>query len=421
MKKKWINIILILVVASSVAEGQLLDKIGKKVERKVNQRIDRKTDKAIDKTLDKAEDVIEGSSTRSKPSTRPEKNGSTSVGAVDSPMADDFSYDSKFDFVPGDKILFYDDFEQEAIGDFPSRWSTNGAGEVVSLRSEQGKWLRIPDNSISFPELGSLLPQHFTIEFDLYYPEIGKRPPITFGFTEVASPDRTPLLHKNIFYFLIPPSVKQAIGYSTTMYSGRETLLEWPVDKRVNIKNHVSIAINGTRVRLYIQGRKIVDLPKGFDKATYRNNFHFRSAQLLPKATDAFYISNLRIAETDKDARSLLAEGGKYSTTGIYFNTGTAVIKPQSQAVLKELAALLNENSELRLLIVGHTDNVGNTATNLRLSEQRAIAVKTALCTHFGIEDQRLSIIGKGQSDPVADNQTVEGRAQNRRVEFLRQ
>jgi OOP family OmpA-OmpF porin len=413
MKVK-ICISVIISLLPFLSNAQLLDRLKKKVENKVNQRIERKTDKAIDKALDKTEETVEGKKTKTgktddkKKSNQAQENNSTS------------SYSSKFDFLPGEKIIFFDDFERDATGDFPVRWNTNGTGEVVSMRNQNGKWLRIPDNTTTFPEIQGILPQNFTIEFDLIYPTIGKRPPVTFGFTEVAKPDKNSIQHKNIFYFLIPSSVKQFIGYSTSLYSGREITQEWPVDKLADKKNHVSISVNGNRVRLYVDDQKIIDLPKGFDKTSYRNNFHFRAAQLLPKPSDAFYITNVRIAETGKDIRSMLVNEGKYSTTGIYFASGSALIKPESQGILKEIATILNEDDKLQIEIIGHTDNVGNISTNQKLSEQRATAVKDYFNKNFGVSNDRITVTGKGQVQPIADNNTTEGKAQNRRVEFVR-
>lgn len=402
-----------MLMLPNAGDAQILKKLEKKVERKVNQRIERTTDKAIDKGLDK----VEGSVKESAQSKKAEKTNSP----ISPTMGSTGNYaSSKFDFVPGDKILFYDDFEQDAIGDFPVRWNTNGSGEIVTLKSQDGKWLKVPDNTISFPETNGKLPQNFTIEFDLLYPVSGQRPPVTFGFSEVSNPAKNTIQHKNIFYFLIPTSVKQFIGYSTSLYSGRENTMEWAVDKMKGKKIRASIAVNGNRIRLYMDEQKVFDLPKGFDNNAYRNNFHFRASPLIPKPTDAFYISNLRIAETGKDARSTLLKEGKYSTSGIYFATGSAQIKPESHGVIKEIADVLKENGDIKIEIIGHTDNVGTDPSNQKLSEQRAEAVKTYLSKNLKIVEDRISVSGKGASEPVADNSTTEGKSKNRRVVFVK-
>lgn len=396
------NLITIITLAclftfSKSGNAQILKKLEKKIERKINQRIERKTDQAIDKGLDKIEDGINGK----------EGNEESYVS-------------SKFDFIPGDKILFMESFITDATGDFPARWNTNGSGEIVSIHNLAGKWLKVPDNTLSFPELNSILPENFTVEFDLFYPSGVTRPPITFGFTEISNPAKSSIQHKKIFYFHIPATIKDNVGYSTSLYSGRETTQSWPANKMAGTVVQVSIAVNKQRIRLYMDNTKIFDLPKAFDLDILRNNFHFRAAPLLPAPKDGFYISNLRIAESRLDARSQLLNSGTYSTTGIYFEVGSANIKPQSYGLLKEVADVLRETSSMKVKIIGHTDSDGGAELNMELSRKRAAAVKTTLEKDFGIKADRLSIDGKGASEPIASNVTSEGKATNRRVEFIK-
>ncbi|WP_169304366.1 OmpA family protein [Pedobacter frigoris] len=402
-----------IVAFAQNSHAQILKKLEKKIERKINQRIDRKTDKTIDKGLDKVEEGIDGRP-GNQTSTSAQKNKYTN----DNNQADYVS--SKFDFIPGEKVLFFDDFIHEAKGDFPVRWNTNGSGEIVTILNLKGNWLKIPDNTISFPELRTVLPENFTVEFDLFYSTGITRPPVTFGFTEVNNPAKTTIQHKKLFYFHIPATIKDNVGYSTSLYSGREITQSWPANKMAGKVIHVSIAVNKNRIRLYMDERKIFDLPKAFDPNILRNNFHFRAAPLIPKPNDGFYVSNLRIAEAGLDARSQLLNNGKYSTTGIYFETGSANIKPQSYGMLKEIADVLDETPNMKVKIVGHTDSDGGMGLNIELSRKRAAAVKTTLEKEFGIMASRLTVDGKGASDPASNNTSPEGKAANRRVEFIK-
>jgi outer membrane protein OmpA-like peptidoglycan-associated protein len=115
-----------------------------------------------------------------------------------------------------------------------------------------------------------------------------------------------------------------------------------------------------------------------------------------------------------------LAASGKVVLRGILFDTGKTDIKPESDPLLEQIIALLKTDADLKLRIEGHTDNVGAKAANLTLSKGRAAAVKTALVGK-GIDAGRLSTEGFGDSKPVADNATDDGRAQNRRVELVKQ
>ena len=111
---------------------------------------------------------------------------------------------------------------------------------------------------------------------------------------------------------------------------------------------------------------------------------------------------------------------GRFSTTGIYFNTDKAEIKPESYAIIKSVADYLKENPEVKIQIIGHTDAQGEDDYNLQLSERRARAVIRALVHQFEIDENRMSAIGKGETEPVDDNATEKGRANNRRVEFVK-
>ncbi|MDQ3278848.1 MAG: OmpA family protein, partial [Bacteroidota bacterium] len=132
------------------------------------------------------------------------------------------------------------------------------------------------------------------------------------------------------------------------------------------------------------------------------------------------FVSNIKVATGLPDTRHKLLEEGKFSTTGILFDVAAATIKPESNGVLKELGTLLNEHKDVKIKIVGHTDSDGSDAANLELSKKRSEAVKAALVKEYGVEETRLQTDGKGETVPVGDNKTKEGKAQNRRVEFIK-
>ena len=115
-----------------------------------------------------------------------------------------------------------------------------------------------------------------------------------------------------------------------------------------------------------------------------------------------------------------MAEKGHVSTQGIYFDTGSDRIRPESTPTLKEIGQMLNEHPELKLRIEGHTDNVGNAASNQTLSERRADAVRQFLVSTYGIDASRLGAKGFGATKPVASNSTQEGQQNNRRVELVK-
>jgi outer membrane protein OmpA-like peptidoglycan-associated protein len=115
-----------------------------------------------------------------------------------------------------------------------------------------------------------------------------------------------------------------------------------------------------------------------------------------------------------------ISRTGHASVYGIYFDTGKADVKPESDATLKEIAKLLQEHPDLKLYVVGHTDSEGGFDMNLELSRRRGDAVVNVLTEKYGVAPARLRAFGDGPTAPVASNDTEEGRAKNRRVELVK-
>lgn len=130
--------------------------------------------------------------------------------------------------------------------------------------------------------------------------------------------------------------------------------------------------------------------------------------------------TGLVVVNADALAASLVREG-KASIYGIYFDTGKAVLKAESKPTLDEIALLLRQKPDLKLYIVGHTDNTGTFANNMQLSQDRAAAVVTTLSNDYAIAANRLAAHGVGPLAPAASNATEEGRSKNRRVELVAQ
>jgi OOP family OmpA-OmpF porin len=116
-----------------------------------------------------------------------------------------------------------------------------------------------------------------------------------------------------------------------------------------------------------------------------------------------------------------LVSSGHTVVQGVLFDTGKAELKPESGAALQEVAKLLQEDADLKIFVVGHTDNVGQVAANVDLSKRRAEAVVRALTTQYSVQAVRLSSFGNGPYARVSTNDTDEGRASNRRVELVKQ
>lgn len=428
MMKYALVLTMVLVLGMQEEAFAQFKNLGKKIENKVNRRIEQKTDKAIDKGLDKteqgAEEAIKGnpeepnSPSKSSPQNQTESvNSNSSETNTNSPKS--FTTYSKFDFVPGEKTMFYDDFSQDMIGDFPAKWNTNGSGEVVNT-DEGEKWFELKGKSVFIPGLNQPLPENYTIEFDIRSTNMAVER-ISNRFLIMLDDNNLFNNGKNSVRVYLP-FYSQGQVQVRNLVDGNEVInnhLPAEIGKQMNHGGHVSITVNKRRFRLYMDEEKILDLPTlvpvnikylKFVVEGFTNDFNKYQ----------FYISNLKIAEGRSDLRSKLLTEGKFTTQGIYFDINSDRIKPESNGVLKDLAAVLSENPEVRVKIIGHTDADGDDAANLELSKKRAASVKQTLSSVYGIQDARIETDGKGESNPIDNNQTTEGKANNRRVEFVK-
>jgi len=169
---------------------------------------------------------------------------------------------------------------------------------------------------------------------------------------------------------------------------------------------------------VYFNEEKAWDLPKAMSKdAKYSSVVYWLQG---PGQNASYYMSNLRLAVGAPDTRNKILTQNKWVTHGILFDVNSATIKPESYGTLKEMATVLKENPDLKVKIIGHTDADGKDADNLDLSKRRAAAVKESLAKEFGIDESRMETDGKGEGEPIDKNDTPAGKANNRRVEFIK-
>jgi outer membrane protein OmpA-like peptidoglycan-associated protein len=178
-------------------------------------------------------------------------------------------------------------------------------------------------------------------------------------------------------------------------------------------KYHIAIWVQKSRLRLYMDEKKLYDLPKAFPYAgTKMDRLRFGEGAAM--------VSNIRIAVGNPDMRNKLLTEGKLVSYGIYFDVGKDAVKPESYGTLKMIASVLTENPDVKIKIVGHTDSDGADATNLDLSKRRGASVKDELVKSFAIDASRIETDGKGETVPLAANDTPANKALNRRVEFIK-
>ena len=180
---------------------------------------------------------------------------------------------------------------------------------------------------------------------------------------------------------------------------------------------HVSVWRQGKRLRVYLDETKVFDIPRAFEEVSKVKSMRFFSE--ISDDDNYYFLSNIRYAIGKADTRSKLLNEGKLVTYGITFDSGSANLKPESYGVLKKIASTINDNN-LSINIIGHTDGDGDDDFNQKLSESRANSVKNALVNEFQVDGSLISIEGRGESEPLASNGTSEGKAKNRRVEFVK-
>lgn len=435
--KSSLKLILSLLVLSFIfsthtAEAQFLKKLKKRSEKAAEEAVIRKTEnKVYDETSKKMDTILgnDGKTKGKKPTGTSDKNpigsigenGNANNGSADDKSSDEVNIYSKFDFVPGDELLFFDDFEKDFIGDFPAKWDTNGSGELITINEE--KWFRLSNNSMYIPIINSSLPENYTIEFDMLMTGLDNKTS-SQAFLVLLFADNNNFQNSKTWSMveISPCQFIESQGVIEKQINGERQLRnKMGKDYRnvINGKTRISIAANKSRLRVWINENKIVDVPRLL--ADGITNFKIYTRGLRDdRNVDEIYIKDFKMAETGMDLRRKLIEEGSVSTNGILFNSGSATIKPQSYGLILQISQVLQQEINMRLNIIGHTDADGPEEANLVLSKQRAESVKNALMTIYDISGDRLQTEGKGESVSIGDNNTPDGKAQNRRVEFVK-
>lgn len=320
-----------------------------------------------------------------------------------------------YDFVPGDRPLFVEDFERDYVGDVPRRIGfLNGNMETVEWQGSQ--LLRFTGDSAFTIDLPESLPTRFTIEFDLYAPHywhtlclatgpLGKRPEPFSCFQGGAR-------NYDGAFFTVSDFFQTGItGGDGGSNRSRQT-------RTMEQLTPVRIMADGKYVKMYLGDTRVVNVPNADLQRGDQLHLHIGGEVSQDKPV---YMDNVRVASGGREILyDRLIADGRFATQGILFATGSATLRPESTPTLKEIARTLDRYGDLRLRIEGHTDNTGSEATNHALSDARANAVREHLMQAYGIAADRLESEGMGQSKPVAENTSPEGRQRNRRVELVR-
>ena len=404
----------LFVHATSPVEAQVLKKLKVKANEKterakqraddnVDDKADQKVDETVDNTFEKVGSLFEKKD-RDKDSDKADTENAV-AGQVSETLTASETQNvwTKYDFVPGDTVLFEDLLTNEQNGEFPSKWDLKSGNVEIALLGDQ-RVINFPTNILAeivplLSEKNDYLPEKFTIEFDAYFSEFCTR--YTINLYDKVNQKKP----ANLPEIIISPKDIFVYGKGKTEF---EENVNYPYWQRV------AISFNTRSLKIYFGEKRITNIPNlGADPS----GFSIRSKQC--HSGQAALLKNIRIAKGSMNLYERVVTDGKFITNGIRFDVGKAVLRPESMGAINSIAKLLNEHKDLNFSIEGHTDTDGAESDNLKLSEERAKAVKSALVVS-GISADRLTSKGYGESNPLDNNSTPEGKANNRRVEFIK-
>ena len=396
---KFFLTILIIALSISNSQAQLLKKLKEKAEQA--------TEKAVNKNFDKKDN--DGASANKNADESPTAGAQSNLKVY-----------SKFDFVPGTTILYYDNFEKDNIGEAPFGWITSTSAEVVTIDGLEGNWLKLASSSSTHFTRSKKQSwgNNFTIEFDLLIVKNTYDPRIDINLINtggnlvtdenILRSDKKPAI--NFSAIIVPDNKSRASLYAMDRKLSDVMTENLPYSNTSPV--HISMCVQGKRFRMWWNDRKLYDLP-AVSEEYLPNHLAFSFGSV---GGSDFYVNNIRIAKDVPDTRAKLEEGKLISN--LLFFTGTANLKPESMGALLDVSKILKD-ATAPVKIIGHTDSDGDDVANLKLSQQRADAVKDILVNQYHIDESKLSTEGRGETQPIADNKSAEGKAQNRRVEFI--
>lgn len=408
------------------SEAQFFKKLAKKakekIDREAEKRAEKRVNKKIDKEFDKAEDVLDGNKKEKKPeykegNSKKNEKGASNSESVNSDEANTKSNKpivvwSKFDFVPGDTVIYEDlPSEDEENGEFPSRWDlVKGVSEIGNMDGE---------NVIMFLEGGSAsivpylenskedyLPEVFTLEMDLYF---------------------EPGNHGQRFWIKLRDDKNQwgkGVNEQLEVYVNGLGFLNsekrYPGTEKYNWGNnpvggwkHISIAYTKGKFKAYMDDTRLINIPhlEGSPTGITLTASGPREFNLFAK--------NIRIAKGGVKYYDRVLSEGKIIVNGIKFDVNKATLKSESMGPINKIYQLMVNNPTVNFSVEGHTDSDGDDTSNQTLSEARGKSVMDKLID-MGISSSRLKSNGFGESKPLDNNSTAEGKANNRRVEFVK-
>jgi outer membrane protein OmpA-like peptidoglycan-associated protein len=306
---------------------------------------------------------------------------------------------TRIEFVPGERTIFYDDFSDMAADEPPPHWKVRDGKVDLKIGGNIRELQRSGEDAPTLTSPTFAVPPNFT--FELVWTGNGE---MIWRF-----PDKD---GENMLTATVRGE-EDGQTVNITIEAKNETLGSgtFPADTSKPVL--FALWAQQGRVRAYVNGERLVDA----------NQVEFNPIAHLEVDLGRYRpngIRSVRVAESAPDFSSVINSAGKYVSHGILFDTDSDRLKPESSPVLRQIAAALQKNPNLKLEIDGYTDSAGDAAHNADLSRRRAQAVSAVLVSQFAIDAARLTVNGFGAGSPIASNDTAAGRTANRRVEFLK-
>ena len=423
--KKYILTMAVLALVCGTASAQgILGRLGERAKQAVENNIGNKIEQGINNALD---------------GKKKDKNASadqeTEDAEVPAEKVDFAEIQAKSDFKRGANIFFADDLNGERMGEFPSKWDLLEGSEVEVVNVKGAKAIRMEASRIQpLMKEREYLPEEFTIEFDvLAQPaEEGSGWDATLDlimegddggrvFDIRMSPEYHPYYGDEYSGIGWGWGAENPNGNKMEGEPGRQAVNRY---LKKNEWNHIAISFNKRAFKMYLNYQRIINIPNmiqprswWMDGSSDSDKGIFVTNIVMAKGAVDLYERNT--TDYASAVEKAIAETGKFVTNNILFETGKATLKPESMDEIRKVADYMKKNPSARFEVQGHTDNQGSDKVNDPLSQQRAEAVVKAL-EGEGVDPFNLRPVGKGSHEPVADNKTEEGRAKNRRVEFIK-
>ena len=433
--KKFFLATAVLALVCGTASGQgVLGRLGERARRAVENNIGDKIEQGVNEALDgKKREKDRNQKSRNRDNDEYDEAGDEAEAKAET--VDFAEIKAKSDFVRGGQVFFSDDLSGERMGEFPSKWDLLEGSEVEVVNIKGAKAIRMEASRIKpLMKEKQYLPEEFTLEFDVLAQPAqegsgwdGTLDLIMEGddggsiFDIRMSPEYHPYYGGEYNGISWGWGAENPSGNKMTGEPGTQTINRY---LKKNEWNHIAISFNKRAFKMYLNYQRIVNIPNmvqprswWIDGSSDSDKGIFITNIVMAKGAVELYERNA--TDYSSAVEKAIAETGKFVTNNILFETGKATLKPESMAEIQKVADYMKKNPSARFEVQGHTDNQGSDKINDPLSQQRAEAVVKAL-EEQGVDPFNLRPVGKGSHEPVADNKTEEGRAKNRRVEFIK-